>query len=126
MVFGIPLNFAALLTGMALGVGTRWGVFRYPWVVTKLVLIVTVMLVGGFVLGPASNQMLDDGDDATGRLDRRRDLRRRRPDCGDRIGCVQARSTISTPRGAELMRRYGRFAVRTLAARHSQCEGDPG
>jgi hypothetical protein len=32
LVFGIPLSFAALLTGIALGLGTRWGVFRYPWV----------------------------------------------------------------------------------------------
>ena len=68
MVFGIALSVAALLTGVALGLGTRWGVFRYPWVVTKLLLVVTVMLVGGFVLGPASNQMLDGGSDATDRL----------------------------------------------------------
>ena len=38
LVFGIPLSFAALLTGVALGVGTRWGVLRYPWTVAKLVL----------------------------------------------------------------------------------------
>ena len=25
LVFGIPLSFAALLTGVALGIGTRWG-----------------------------------------------------------------------------------------------------
>ena len=30
LVFGIPLSFGALLTGLALGLGTRWGVFRYP------------------------------------------------------------------------------------------------
>ncbi len=68
LVFGIPLSIAALLTGVALGIGTRWGVFRYPWVVTKLLLVVTVMLVGGFVLNPASNQMLDGDGDATNRL----------------------------------------------------------
>ena len=69
LVFGIPLSFAAgSATGIALGIGTRWGVFRYPWVVTKLLLVVTVMLVGGFVLGPASNQMLDGRGDATDRL----------------------------------------------------------
>lgn len=68
LVFGIPLSFAALLTGIALGIGTTWGVFRYPWVVTKLVLIVTVLLVGAFVLGPASSQMLDGDGDTTGRL----------------------------------------------------------
>ena len=68
LVFGIPLSFAALLTGVALGIGTRWGVFRYPWVTIKLVLIVTVLLVGAFVIGPASNQMLDGRGDTTGRL----------------------------------------------------------
>ena len=30
LVFGIPLSFGVLLTGLALGLGTRWGVFRYP------------------------------------------------------------------------------------------------
>lgn len=68
LVFGIPLSFATLLTGLALGLGTRWGVFRYPWVVAKLVLIVTVVLVGAFVIAPASDQMLDGGGDRTGRL----------------------------------------------------------
>lgn len=68
LVFGIPLSFAALLTGAVLGLGTRWGVFRYPWVVAKLVLIVTVLLVGAFVIAPASDQMLDGDGDRTGRL----------------------------------------------------------
>ena len=68
VVFGIPLSFGALLTGIGLGLGTRWGVFRYPWVVAKLALIVSVILVGAFVLGPASNQMLDGDGDTTGRL----------------------------------------------------------
>ena len=68
LVFGIPLSFAALLTGVALGIGTRWGVLRYPWVVTKLIIVVTVLLVGAFVLGPASDALLDGGEDTTGRL----------------------------------------------------------
>ena len=34
--FGIPLSFLSLLSGIALGLGTRWGVFRYPWVIAKL------------------------------------------------------------------------------------------
>ena len=57
LLFGIPLSFLSLLTGIALGVGTRWGVLRYPWVITKLVLIVTVIIVGATVLRP----VLDDG-----------------------------------------------------------------
>ena len=50
--FGIPLSFLALLTGLVLGVGTTWGVFRYLWVIAKLGLIVTVILVGALVLRP--------------------------------------------------------------------------
>ncbi|HET7220537.1 MAG TPA: hypothetical protein VFJ02_20935 [Vicinamibacterales bacterium] len=67
VVFGIPLSFAALLSGLALGLGTRWGVFRYPWVIAKLMLIVSVMLVGGLVIGPAMAATLQ-GADASGRL----------------------------------------------------------
>ena len=67
-VFGIPLSFGALLSGLALGLGTRWGVFRYPWVVTKLVLIVSVMAVGALVINRALTTMLDGGADATPQL----------------------------------------------------------
>ena len=66
-VFGIPLSFAALLSGIALGLGTRWGVLRYPWVVTKLALIVSVMAVGGLVINPALAIALAGGD-GTARL----------------------------------------------------------
>jgi hypothetical protein len=68
LVFGIPLSFAALLSGLGLALGTKWGVFRYPWVITKLTLIITVLLAGTFVIGPASNQMLNSGVDTTPRL----------------------------------------------------------
>jgi hypothetical protein len=67
-VFGIPLSFGALLSGIALGLGTRWGVFRYPWVVAKQLSIVSVMVVGGFVIGPALDAMLDGGGDMTPQL----------------------------------------------------------
>jgi hypothetical protein len=50
LVFGIPLSFASLLTGLTLGLGTKWGVFR------KLLLIVSVILVGAFVVGPAVDE----------------------------------------------------------------------
>jgi len=52
LFFGIPLSFLTLLTGIALGLGTSWGVLRYPWVIAKLVLIVTVILVGATILRP--------------------------------------------------------------------------
>jgi hypothetical protein len=63
--FGIPLSFLALLTGIALGLGTPWGVFRYWWVITKLVLIVTVIAVGALVLRPV---LADDPDVGSGPL----------------------------------------------------------
>ena len=66
MVFGIPLSFAALISGVILGLGTKWGVFRYPWVIAKLLLIISVMAVGG--LGPALNTMLDGGSNQASRL----------------------------------------------------------
>jgi hypothetical protein len=67
-VFGIPLSFAALISGIALGLGTKWGVFRYPWVVTKLALIISVIAVGGLMISPAFTDMLERGVDSTSRL----------------------------------------------------------
>jgi hypothetical protein len=68
MWFGIPLSFAAILTGITLGVGSKWGVFRYPWVTTKLCLIVSVMFVGGMFIGPAEAAILAGKGDATHQL----------------------------------------------------------
>jgi hypothetical protein len=68
LVFGIPLSFAALATGLVLGLGTKWGVFRYPWVTAKLLLIVSVIVVGAFVLGPAVDEMRAAGGNAEARL----------------------------------------------------------
>jgi hypothetical protein len=65
LVFGIPLSFLALLTGLALGLGTPWGVLRYPWVVVKLVLLLTVIAVGATILRPVLDA---DGDPASGPL----------------------------------------------------------
>lgn len=66
--FGIPLSVGAILTGIALGLGTKWGVLRYPWVVTKLLLIVSVMAVGGLVIGPALDALRAGGPDLSARL----------------------------------------------------------
>jgi hypothetical protein len=60
LVFGIPLSFVALISGTVLGLGSKWGVLRYPWVTAKLVLILTVILVGSFVIGPTTEAMIDD------------------------------------------------------------------
>lgn len=68
LVFGIPLSIGALVTGVLLGLGTKWGVFRYPWVTTKLLLIVSVMLVGALIIGPTQDAILIRGGDDGGRL----------------------------------------------------------
>jgi hypothetical protein len=57
LVFGIPLSFTSLGSGLLLGWGTRWGVVRHRWVTTKLVLNVSVILVGALVLGPSTAVM---------------------------------------------------------------------
>jgi uncharacterized membrane protein len=60
-VFGIPLSVATVATGIALGLTSKWGVFRHAWVTAKLGLIVSVMLVGSFVIGPGT-EAARDGD----------------------------------------------------------------
>ncbi len=65
LFFGIPLSFLALLTGIALGLGTPWGVLRHPWVIAKLALIVTVIAVGALILRPV---LTDNGDAGSGPL----------------------------------------------------------
>ena len=60
-LFGIPLSLTALVTGVALGLGSRWGVLRYPWVAAKLVLLLSVIVVGAVVLGPQTAAMADQG-----------------------------------------------------------------
>jgi hypothetical protein len=59
LVFGIPLSFGSLATGLVLGLGTSWGVLRHRWVTTKLLLIVSVILVGALVIGPSEAAMVD-------------------------------------------------------------------
>jgi hypothetical protein len=43
----VPLAFASLLTGVASSLGTRWGLFRYYWVLVKLLItpFATVVLL---------------------------------------------------------------------------------
>jgi hypothetical protein len=59
LVFGIPLSFASLATGLALGLGTKWGVLRHRWVTAKLLLNISVILVGALVIGPSEAAMVD-------------------------------------------------------------------
>lgn len=61
VVFGIPLSVVTLLTGVLLGVSSKWGVVRHGWVAAKLVLVVSVMAVGALVIGPALEAMRHGG-----------------------------------------------------------------
>jgi hypothetical protein len=68
VLFGIPLSFAALATGIVLGLGSKWGVVRSAWVAAKLVLLVGVILVGALVLGPGTEAMRSGDGGAEARL----------------------------------------------------------
>jgi hypothetical protein len=61
LVFGIPLSFLALATGVALGAASKWGVIRYWWTTLKLGLIVLVILNGALNIGRITEQRLDGG-----------------------------------------------------------------
>lgn len=58
-VFGIPLSFIALTTGIALGYATRWGVLRHRWTTAKLVLLALTIVNGALVIGPTTAALQD-------------------------------------------------------------------
>lgn len=41
----VPLSFTSLLTGLVMALGTPWGLFRYYWVLAKLILTVLATIV---------------------------------------------------------------------------------
>ena len=41
----VPLSFASLLTGIIMSLGTKWGLFRYYWVLFSLVLTLFATVV---------------------------------------------------------------------------------
>jgi hypothetical protein len=59
ILFGIPLSFTSLGTGLVLALGSKWGVLRHRWVMAKLLLNVSVILVGALVLGPQTAALAD-------------------------------------------------------------------
>jgi hypothetical protein len=68
VMFGIPLSFTALVTGIVLGRTSKWGIVRHAWVATKLALLVGVILVGALVLGPGTEAMRTGEGGAEARL----------------------------------------------------------
>ena len=61
VLFGIPLSLASLASGLTLGLGSKWGVLRYRWVTAKLLLNLSVIVVGALVIGPQTSTMSDGG-----------------------------------------------------------------
>lgn len=48
----VPTAFASLLTGVALSLGTRWGLFRHYWIIFKLLLtVIAVFFLIGYTRG---------------------------------------------------------------------------
>lgn len=62
LYFGIPLSFLAALTGLALGLSTKWGILRHPWVIIKLGLIVSVIVVGATLISPVIQPQAQPND----------------------------------------------------------------
>jgi hypothetical protein len=62
---GIPLSFISLLSGIALGLGTRWGVLRHRWTAAKLALQLAIIACGGLVIRPAMESLIDGGTRGT-------------------------------------------------------------
>ncbi|NUR85669.1 MAG: hypothetical protein HOY71_16455 [Nonomuraea sp.] len=50
---GVPLSMISLVTGIVLGLTSRWGLFRHLWVVAKLGLLLGVICAGMFLFDPA-------------------------------------------------------------------------
>jgi hypothetical protein len=56
----VPLALAALLTGVLLGLGTRWGLARHWWVLAKLALAIVLASAAVLVLRPSLNEAASD------------------------------------------------------------------
>lgn len=52
-----PLSVLALVSGVVLSLGTKWGVLRFRWVTAKLVLLLLVVLAGITIQGPLLDQL---------------------------------------------------------------------
>ena len=48
----MPLGFASGLTGIVLGLGTKWGLARYWWVVAKEIAVIPLVLTDLLVIRP--------------------------------------------------------------------------
>lgn len=57
--FFLPATLLMLLSGLVLGLGTKWGLFKYYWVVVKLAIGCALLLAGTYSL---ENTMRETAD----------------------------------------------------------------
>lgn len=55
----IPIAWSAFLTGLLLALGTRWGLVRHKWVLTKFLLTTLVVTLTTFSLTPGLKERRD-------------------------------------------------------------------
>lgn len=60
----IPIAWTAFLTGLLLALGTRWGLIRHKWVLTKFLLTTLVVLLTTFSLVPGLKSQRDAVENA--------------------------------------------------------------
>lgn len=53
-----PLSVVSLVSGIVLGLGTKWGVLRFRWVAAKLVLLLLVVIAGITIQGTLLEQLI--------------------------------------------------------------------
>lgn len=56
----LPLSLLALLTGVLLALGTKWGLLRYWWVLVKLAITVILSVLVLVLLRPSVADLADD------------------------------------------------------------------
>ncbi|AYY12601.1 hypothetical protein EF847_07660 [Actinobacteria bacterium YIM 96077] len=62
---GIPLSMTALVTGVALALGSHWGLVRHYWVFAKLLLLIAVICLGMFLFQPGvMAQAIEQGSES--------------------------------------------------------------
>jgi hypothetical protein len=55
----LPLALITLLSGVLLALTSSWGMFRYWWVIAKLAIYGTTLVIGLALIGPSIETMLD-------------------------------------------------------------------
>jgi hypothetical protein len=53
-----PLSVLALVSGVMLGLGAKWGVLRFRWVTAKLALLLLTVLSGITIRGPLLERLI--------------------------------------------------------------------